>query len=63
MQGFDSIGANNDKMEYYIVGYQVISHVLAYFYLYGSYISQFDLDLIIVCALLLSRKVISKYWI
>ena len=37
--------------------------MLAYFYLYGSYVSYIDIDLIIVCVFLLARKVLTKLWI
>jgi hypothetical protein len=52
-----------DTMESFIVIYQIVAHVLAYFYLYGSYMSFIDLDLVVVCVILLARKIILKKWI
>ena len=51
------------EFEACIVAYQVVSHVMGHFYLYGVYIYHINLDLIIVCCLLLSRKILYKAWL
>jgi len=52
-----------DDMEHCIVGYKVLAHILAYFYLYGFYLRSFDIDVIIIVNMLLARKVMYKVWL
>jgi hypothetical protein len=64
MHGHEKIrGEMNDEMEYSINLYQLICHTLAYFYLYGSYVSYIDLDLYFCVSILLARKVIARVWL
>ena len=63
IQQFDKKGEMHDEMEYYIVIYQLIAHFLAYLYLYGSFVSYIDFDLLVCCSIILSRKILARMWL
>ena len=52
-----------DNFEFCIVGYQVIAHWMAYLYIYGKYLRSIDFDLVLLCSLILSKKLIYKHYI
>ena len=52
-----------DYLEITIVAYQVVAHWMAYLYIYGKYLRSIDLDLVVLCSIILSRKIIYKQYI